>query len=604
MKKLQGKKAEQVVATTSTERDILGFFYSFDIHQICALHKLKTLQVDSKAKKCFDPFNKHKKPRTAKLKLPEVALVKEAVQYLPANTIKDLTPLKMLCISCIKDMEDQVSEAKEQMHSQIDTPGCSQQSTNSNFSDASSFGRKELSVGTTIEAASMTELNRLREREYHLQAEVDRLNKIRTEFDEILENIKETIPNMDLRGKLSLVSLLPKNWGRRKKQAELGVSDWLVRKSCDLQKSGDMPVRKVRSDKLSEEDTEAVNDFFLQRHISRELPGAKDYKSVKVDGVRKRLRKHLLLYTLEDAYVHFKKENPDVKVGLTKFKELRPPQVVLAGASGTHNVCVCINHENPNLRITTSVLSKDVSFSTLLLRKNPEATLSAVSLLHEIVCDSGDLNCWLGDGDGCEDCDDLLEKLKEILLEHFEGLGTLEVEFDQWLATDFSTSFTLHEPVEIFVVNLTRALKELKPHHFLSKKQEENFKNQLQSLPPGHLLIIMDYAENYCFKSQNSVQSSYYINKQCTLHPIVIYYNENGTVSSKPKCCVVISDSLDHSAGTVSCFYKRLHEDIIKKQFPFCTFIQLWTDGAPTQVKGHSKNSFTEFYSISGSIRT
>ncbi len=198
MKKLQGKKAEQVVATTSTERDILGFFYSFDIHQICALHKLKTLQVDSKAKKCFDPFNKHKKPRTTKLKLPEVALVKEAVQYLPANTIKDLTPLKMLCIYCIKDMEDQVSEAKEQMHSQIDTPGCSQQSTNSNFSDASSFGRKELSVGTTIEAASMTELNRLREREFHLQAEVDRLNKIRTEFDEILENIKETIPNMDL----------------------------------------------------------------------------------------------------------------------------------------------------------------------------------------------------------------------------------------------------------------------------------------------------------------------------------------------------------------------------------------------------------------------
>ena len=239
----------------------------------------------------------------------------------------------------------------------------------------------------------------------------------------------------------------------------------------------------------------------LQRHISRELPGAKDYKSVKVDGERKRLRKHLLLYTLDDAYTQFKKENPDVQVGLTKFKELRPPQIVLAGASGTHNVCVCINHENPNLRITTSVLSKDASFSTLLLRKNPEATMSAVSLLHEVVCDSGDLNCWLGDGDGCEDCDDLMEQLKEILLENFETLGTLEVEFDQWLATDFSTSFTLHEPVEIFVVNLTRALQDLKPHHFLAKKQEENFKNQLQCLPPGQLLVIIDFAENYCFKS-------------------------------------------------------------------------------------------------------
>lgn len=156
----------------------------------------------------------------------------------------------------------------------------------------------------------------------------------------------------------------------------------------------------------------------------------------------------------------------------------------------------------------------------------------------------------------------------------------LEVEFDQWLATDFSTSFTLHEPVEIFVVNLRRALQELKPLWTMQKTTASSPR------------IVYN------------VQSSYYINKQCTLHPIVIYYNENGTVSSKPKCCVVISDSLDNSAGTVSCFYKRLHEDIIKKQFPFCTFIQLWTDGAPTQVKGHSKNSFTEFYSISGSIRT
>ena len=70
----------------------------------------------------------------------------------------------------------------------------------------------------------MTELNRLRKREYNLQAEVERLNKSRTEFDEILKNIKESIPNMDLKGRLSLINLLPKSWGRQKKQEELGVS--------------------------------------------------------------------------------------------------------------------------------------------------------------------------------------------------------------------------------------------------------------------------------------------------------------------------------------------------------------------------------------------
>ena len=35
-------------------------------------------------------------------------------------------------------------------------------------------------------------------------------------------------------------------------------------------------------------------------------------------------------------------EHPDVKVGFSKFAELRPKECVLAGATGTHSVCVCM----------------------------------------------------------------------------------------------------------------------------------------------------------------------------------------------------------------------------------------------------------------------
>ena len=63
-----------------------------------------------------------------------------------------------------------------------------------------------------------------------------------------------------------------------------------------------------------------VTEFYLSDSVSCMMPGKKEYVSMLVEGRR---------------------EHVGFKVGLTKFKELRPKNVVLAGASGTHNVCVC-----------------------------------------------------------------------------------------------------------------------------------------------------------------------------------------------------------------------------------------------------------------------
>ena len=41
-----------------------------------------------------------------------------------------------------------------------------------------------------------------------------------------------------------------------------------------------------------------------------------------------------------------------MKIGLSKFAELRPKECVLAGASGTHNVCVCTIHQNVKLMLS------------------------------------------------------------------------------------------------------------------------------------------------------------------------------------------------------------------------------------------------------------
>ena len=58
-----------------------------------------------------------------------------------------------------------------------------------------------------------------------------------------------------------------------------------------------------------------------------------------------------VLYNLRELYLKFKEQNPEIKIGFSKFAELRPEYCILAGASGTHTVCVCVYHENVKLML-------------------------------------------------------------------------------------------------------------------------------------------------------------------------------------------------------------------------------------------------------------
>ena len=74
----------------------------------------------------------------------------------------------------------------------------------------------------------------------------------------------------------------------------------------------------------------------------------------------------MLLGNLNELYNLYKKENEYVNIGFTKFTELRPPNCVLAGSSGTHNVCVCVHHENVKLMLSAmdiENLTKDTRFN-------------------------------------------------------------------------------------------------------------------------------------------------------------------------------------------------------------------------------------------------
>ena len=81
--------------------------------------------------------------------------------------------------------------------------------------------------------------------------------------------------------------------------------------------------------------------FYECDDVSRVMPGKKDFVSMKKEGKRQQIQQRLVLSNLREVYREFKKRFPDQKIGFSKFAELRPKHCILAGASGTHAVCVC-----------------------------------------------------------------------------------------------------------------------------------------------------------------------------------------------------------------------------------------------------------------------
>ena len=90
-------------------------------------------------------------------------------------------------------------------------------------------------------------------------------------------------------------------------------------------------------------------DQVTGKKLKEQLPGAKDYVSI---GRKMNVSKRLILCNLCELYSAFKKKHFDLKVVFSKFACLRPKWCTVAGATGTHSVCVCTAHKNVKLLLS------------------------------------------------------------------------------------------------------------------------------------------------------------------------------------------------------------------------------------------------------------
>lgn len=126
----------------------------------------------------------------------------------------------------------------------------------------------------------------------------------------------------------------------------------LITESLNDSTCGNISSRKPGHKPLDQEIIKLVTSFYEDDSNSRQLAGIRDVKSVKKsDGTRENIQKRLILSNLRELYTCFKLEHPELAIGFTKFTSLRPQHCVIAGASGTHTVCVCTIHQNVKLML-------------------------------------------------------------------------------------------------------------------------------------------------------------------------------------------------------------------------------------------------------------
>lgn len=405
-------------------------------------------------------------------------------------------------------------------------------------------------------------------------------NKLHQAGLEVLNQIKEKFQNSSTNSeKVLLLTLAPKSWGRRMLSTEFGASERQARKAKQLvAECGILTSPNPKKGRPLAFETESlINAFYIDDSCSRVMPGMKDYVSVKKrDGSREQVQKRLLLCNLSELHSIFKEQNPGIDISLSKFAQLRPRHCVLAGASGTHTVCVCVHHENMKLMLdglNLREITKDSDFPMIDYH----------DALNKIVCTDATPECYLNECSSCPGTNELNDFLKSILADQCID----RIEYQIWQQTDRSTLRTEISDADDFVDIFCECLLKLKSHSFIAKEQSSFCKYVKNNIKDDEFLVLCDFAENYAFVAQNAAQSFHWNNDQVTIFTTVIYYTENGEL--KHRSLVILSDSLNHDTVAVYEFQKIIINYLKKNFNPKKMYY--FTDGAAQHFK--NKYNFT-----------
>lgn len=327
------------------------------------------------------------------------------------------------------------------------------------------------------------------------------------------------------------------------------------------------------SKKLPESTVKKVIDFFLNDEISRASPNGFEYVTIKEDGQKKKISVRHLIYTVKESHGMFCKENPEVKIGLSKFFEIKPINV-LSFSKMPHNVCCCQIHENIRCCLKTLKTAHPI-FSDLYTDND----------MHKnFVCDKPTNACYANE---CEYCLNSwkLRELEEEIQNPSQTVSWFKwVKTDKTCNTDSRTNIysniekvkkvgTIHTLLE----EIYDKVSDFLDHQYVKMNQARSSSRMIQEAKEqdtDSAVIIIDFAEKFKCMQQNATQSAHYGQTPVSILTIAIYHK-----GFRPMA--IASDFEKHTKDAVLAYL----DFIIEKLPPSVKRIEMWSDNATSQFK-------------------
>ena len=423
--------------------------------------------------------------------------------------------------------------------------------------------------------------------------------------DKVLLNLEQSLTETKSRGqsrqlqtvhqslKHAALSSVATKYGLQKHLRQLlnlGKNTKLVRKG---EKWWIPKVRKRRRDAFSEEVKQNVKGFYTDPSVSREVPCKRECIKVIDNGEKKTVAKHLMVMTMKDAFIEFKERNPDVKIGFTSFRKLKPPEVKRITETNKRS-CLCRTCCNAALK---SEALQNFTKASEALQKISEGLIFDKRELSKItLCPNPKSKCLER---SCTSCD------VKIIQSYYGGIAKhckqkkLNISWFKWepimIKKDgkekrIMSCIQKETSFEEFLNDYVNVMTHYLSHIFRANWQHDQMTLCLKTLKDREVMSVMDFSENYKCGFQNEPQDAFFDQNLVTIHPMMFYYKkktEAKTVTYKHSI-IGISDDLKHDSKLVSRFEKEALQIVEKKVK--VDKIHQWTDGCAAQYKG--KNSF------------
>ena len=362
----------------------------------------------------------------------------------------------------------------------------------------------------------------------------------------------------------------PCSLGRAKRRVERSLPKSPSKRQAVLEKiigqeKIELCNKPKRTRSISEETVKKVNEFYSRDDISRMMPGKADVVSLRsATGEKLKVQKRHLTMKVSEAYQLFKNIHPQSNIKKSKFADLRPREVFLAGDTPC-NVCVCMYHANVCLILES------------LHRECPVIPLySREGFLRKSVCNMEDLDCV---SISCKQCKD--GKLFDTVFSQYKS--DKHIQWAAWGKSEngFLTKDTVEGTVQEALNVLKNQLSKFIWHAFIKEKQATSYQidKEESTAPESEMCLLqMDFAQNYSCLFQDEIQSAHWRQRQITLYTIMAYHRQSKLA------VVMVSDVLEHDKRAVAAFtFEALN--LIKEQMSTVKEVAVWTDGPSSQYK-------------------